>query len=100
MGLDKFIKEGDTIFRQIDELDTRLYDIEDEYDTEHLEDNPDLEDYLETSDFRKISQLATQYIRFLVKVEDMIEDKLSTSSKYFARTVTSMFSFPLGLILF
>jgi len=82
MGLDKFIKEGDAILKQIDDLDSRLYDIEDEYDTDHLEDNPDLKEYIGNSDFRKVSQLANQYIRFLVKVEDMIEDKLSTSSKY------------------
>jgi len=41
MGLDKFIKEGDAILKQIDDLDYRLYDIEDEYDTDHLEDNPE-----------------------------------------------------------
>jgi hypothetical protein len=82
MGLDKLIKEGDTIFKRIDELDTRLYDIENEYDTDHLEDKSDLEDYLETVHFRKISQLANQYIQFLGKVREMTEDKLSTSSKY------------------
>ena len=36
MGFNKLIKEGDNIFRQIDELDTRLYDIENEYDTDFL----------------------------------------------------------------
>jgi len=85
MGINQLVREGDTIFRQVDELDTRLYDIEDEYDTDHLEDNPDLKEYIGNSDFRKVSQLANKYIRFLGKIhghQPIIYDKLSTSSRY------------------